>query len=554
MAGIIALYLRLSKEDEDIIDESNSISNQRRLLIDGLKKYGLENEQAQEYCDDGYSGKNFERPAVKRLLEDVRKGIISTILVKDFSRFGRDHIEVGNYIEKIFPFMNIRFISLNNHFDSIDYLGTTPDMDVSFQNLLYDYYSEETSQKIKATFKHLKQEGKYVSRNPLYGYKKSERDKHQLVIDEEAAKVVRRIFRMRIDGMNGGEISRWLNAEGVLSPSCYSEKVRNLKWSHVTDKKVWIPEIVNGIIKNEQYLGKLVAGKRNTIITGTNKRKLTGQEEWIAVNGTHEAIIDAETFQLAQEKQMPRKELNKVKPKEYYQSVIKGLVRCGGCRHKLTRKAQKNPAYYCKYYYYNHNDLCCETTFPEKVLLEIVLTAIHNLIYLLGNAEKLIYMQQGERQKANHEINQLIEKKKSMIERLENENFLLYEKFSEGKIVLEKYKELKEDNLQLIKTFEKEITEMENAVMQNQEKQYCILDLYHKELKSNDNTVLQSGSNETKVPKLVNYDSLNNSLSEDIVKSLVKNIYIYCNKRVEIEFNFKDEVDELLSKLDGIRK
>ena len=206
---IMALYLRLSKEDGDLVDESNSITNQRYILRKCAGEMPeADSLQVREYIDDGYSGKNFERPGIKQLLEDVRSGEIYGIIVKDFSRFGRNHIEVGNYIEKIFPLLDVRFIAVNNHFDSNDYLRITPDMDVAFENLMYDYFSEENSIKIRNDLFHKRMRGKYMASFAVYGYRKAEDDHNRLVVDEEAADVVRLIFELYIQCGVKAEVAR----------------------------------------------------------------------------------------------------------------------------------------------------------------------------------------------------------------------------------------------------------------------------------------------------------------------------------------------------------
>ena len=206
LLGVLAIYLRLSKEDYSNISEekseSNSIRNQRLLLHNYISNQEeLRKLQIMEYVDDGYSGKNFDRPEIIRLLEDARKSRIQCIIVKDFSRFGRDYVEVGNYIEKVFPFMGIRFIAVNNHFDSIALkAGEIPDMDFSFQNLIYEYYSVENSIKTKHVLKKRRQEGKYMSVYAPYGYLKDPQDKNRLIIDEEASKHIRDIFTWYLQG------------------------------------------------------------------------------------------------------------------------------------------------------------------------------------------------------------------------------------------------------------------------------------------------------------------------------------------------------------------
>lgn len=216
---ILALYLRLSKEDMDAADESNSITNQRRIL----RKYIEQRPEFQgfiikEYVDDGYSGRNFERPAMRELLEEVKAGKVYGIIVKDFSRFGRNFIEVGDYVEKIFPMLGVRFIAVNNQFDSITYEGITPDMDVSFQNLMYDYFSAENSVKIKNDLLNRRKRGKFLGTSAPLGYVKSPQGHNQLIIESEAAEIVKLIFKLYDECGVKAEVARYLNANHIPTP------------------------------------------------------------------------------------------------------------------------------------------------------------------------------------------------------------------------------------------------------------------------------------------------------------------------------------------------
>jgi DNA invertase Pin-like site-specific DNA recombinase len=212
----IGKYIRLSQEDRDLMKkesktESESISHQKALIqsyIDADKE--LQDAEQSEFFDDGYSGTNFDRPSFERLMERIKKGEINCVIVKDFSRFGRNYIELGDYLERIFPFLGVRFISINDHYDSRDYKGTTGGLDVVMKNIVYDYYSKDLSVKVKtAKYQKMKQ-GQYLGGHVPYGLMKDPQDKHKLIIDEEAAAVVREIFDMAIAGMRLIDMARTL--------------------------------------------------------------------------------------------------------------------------------------------------------------------------------------------------------------------------------------------------------------------------------------------------------------------------------------------------------
>ena len=213
----IAIYIRLSKEDDKLKIESNSITMQRILL----QKYVAENfvdYELSEFCDDGYTGTNFERPGMQAMLEKIRNGRINCVVVKDFSRFARDYIELGSYLEQIFPFLGVRFISINDNYDSKDYQGSIADIDVNFKNLLYDLYSKDLSEKVHSSLAIRKEKGQYISGNSPFGYDKDPKDRHALLIAEDEAEVVRRIFSLTVEGHTTTEITRMFNEAHVKTP------------------------------------------------------------------------------------------------------------------------------------------------------------------------------------------------------------------------------------------------------------------------------------------------------------------------------------------------
>ena len=191
----IAAYLRLSKEDEDMRDESNSISSQRMMIREYVRKH-FENFSWSEFSDDGYSGTNFRRPGVTDLLEQVKSGRIDCVIVKDFSRFSRDYIELGSYLDQIFPFLGVRFISLNDYYDSEKQKGSTADLGISFRGLMYDLYSRDLSMKVKASLHTRKEQGQYAMGNVPFGYERDQTDRHKLVIAKDEANYKRRIFSL----------------------------------------------------------------------------------------------------------------------------------------------------------------------------------------------------------------------------------------------------------------------------------------------------------------------------------------------------------------------
>lgn len=306
----IAIYLRLSKADEgagakggkrggDGAAESNSIAMQRILLRRYVAEHFMDYEIL-EFCDDGYTGMDFQRPGVQAMLEIAKNGGIHCIIVKDLSRFARDYVELGAYMEQIFPFLGIRFISVNDRYDSDGYQGGVAGLDVNFKNLLYDLYSRDLSKKVRSSLAIRKEQGKYVSANCPFGYGKSPDDRHALQVEEDEAQVVRQIFALALEGYSCREIAGALNEMQVRTPIEFKmEKGR----AHRTPKEggfSWSSGAVRHILKNEAYTGAIAQKKYDRDSVG-GKNRLRPRQEWLVAIDHHLAIIDGEAFGRAQE-------------------------------------------------------------------------------------------------------------------------------------------------------------------------------------------------------------------------------------------------------------
>lgn len=299
---IVALYTRMSKEDDDVgfsgnKEESNSITNQRMLLYDYLKtRPEFQGYEVKEFCDDGYSGKRLDRPQFNEMLNCVRQGEIHCIIVKDFSRFCRDYIEIGNYLEQLFPFMGIRFIAVTDNYDSKDGGKETVGLEVAFKNFIADFYSRDTSKKLRSVRSEMAKEGKFASANAPYGYLKSPEDKHKLIVDEEVAPVIRKIFQLKLAGLSAMKITKMLNEAGILSPAQYAlQKKRGVDWRRKNSISGWDSTKVIAILKDERYAGDMVSLKR-TLKGIYGKDTPIDKEDWVRVENTHEAIVSYEDF------------------------------------------------------------------------------------------------------------------------------------------------------------------------------------------------------------------------------------------------------------------
>ena len=338
----IVKYLRLSLEDEDMLDESNSITNQRIVIGQYIaSKNEFKNTEVLEFKDDGYSGTNFDRPGFQSMMELVRDGKVSTIIVKDLSRFGRNHIEVDTYLEQIFPFMNVRFIAINDNVDSMKYESGMPGIDVGFRNIINEHHSIDTSVKVKRTLIQRQKAGKYMGARAPYGYLKPDEDVTSLVINPETAPVVKMIFQ------NFSFILTWTHNFLLIQVTCQLSNIHSIKIflktgvKKTTEKYIWYPVTVRLILMTETYTGTTIGGKWKVASVGSNKHLKTKEEDWIVVEGTHEAIVSKEVFDAVQEKL----ELNSRKRSKTHNNnyPLKGLVKCGGCGQNLQHVTRCNP-------------------------------------------------------------------------------------------------------------------------------------------------------------------------------------------------------------------
>lgn len=332
-------------KDDTIKEDSNSIQMQRAMLESYVQR-NFSEYQLLEFSDDGYSGTNFNRPGVTELLELVKESAVDCIVVKDFSRFSRDYIELGSYLDQIFPFMGVRFISINDRYDSKDCCGGIGEMDVSFRHLLYDLYSKDLSVKIKSSFNARKDRGEYISANCPFGYEKAPYDKHMLLIEEDEAEIVRQIFSLTLSGYTSVDIAKKFNREGVRTPI----EFKIAKGKH---KKVpkggsfsWSSSSICAILRNEAYVGDMVHGKTEKELGGKNHLK--PRSEWKIYHNHHEAIIDRKTFALVQESRGVAYEKGK---KERH--PLTGTLVCACCGRNMVYRSGLNPYFTCPELYSN---------------------------------------------------------------------------------------------------------------------------------------------------------------------------------------------------------
>ena len=543
-----ALYLRLSKEDGDVAsgskNESNSIANQKSLIMDYLQSRP-EFRVVSIREDDGFSGTDFNRPAFQAMMEDVKKGVINCIIVKDLSRFGRNYIEVGRYLEKLFPMLGIRFIAVNDNYDSLE-ADTAHDIVVPFKNLINDSYCRDLSVKIRSHLAIKRKNGEFIRAFACYGYLKDENNRNQLVVDTYAGQVVKDIFRMKINGMSQYRIADALNEQGILSPMEYKKYLGSHFESSfkVNPKAVWTAKAVTRILTNEVYTGVLVQGKQTTPNHKVKVRQEVDETDWIRVENAHESLIDRVLFDIVQNL-MGRD--TRTSPNETQVFPLSGLVYCGDCGHPMVRKisryTKKEKADTAQTYGYF---LCSEKCgkggcswhrISENDLMGAVLGAVNLHI------QKVLDVQEALKQIENAPSRQLMiqkyqerlsmkEEERKKAERLK---IGIYEDLKDGLLDKEEYQKLKAE-------FDSRIAEADTAV---------------KELKRQITEL--EGSRSANAPWMIYFQQFGRleQLTRWAAAIIINKILVYEDNRIKITFNFEadlNRIQEILSAAEEHKK
>lgn len=399
MAWNVAVYLRLSKEDNESI-ESNSIVNQRELVEQYISSKS-DLELVDYYIDDGYSGTNFNRPGFERLLQDMKNKKINCIIVKDLSRFARNHIEADMYFENIFPVLNIRFISVIENIDSFENPDSMDNLIVPFKNLLNDAYAKDISKKVKSALTAKRLNGEFIGTSATYGYIKNPKDKHKLIIDEEASKHVVQIFNGIIEGKTVSEIANELNKNNILTPAAYKRKNEPESNNIETDKR-WNAKMINKMLKDRIYVGDLIQGKKKVENYRSHKLITTKKDEWIIIQNNHESIISKDKFDKVQE----IIEKNKCARSNEEKDLFYRFLKCSDCGESFTLRRVKNYEYYhCTSYV--RNGSCTSHSIRKDKLVELVIEEINKKFkrnkidtltrdILLKNIDSIIIFQNGK--------------------------------------------------------------------------------------------------------------------------------------------------------------
>ena len=519
----VAIYIRLSREDGDK-EESDSVGNQRKLLTEYVAKkedfilYDI-------YVDDGYSGTNFNRPSFQKMIADIEDGKVNCVVVKDLSRFGRDYIDTGRYLERYFPELGVRFISVT---DSIDSMKQAYDMLLPIKNIFNEQYARDISKKIQATVKSKQKAGEFIGAFTSYGYKKSPVDKNKLVIDDYAADVVRRIFSLYIQGYGKQRIAKLLNSEGILCPAEY-KKVNGENYKNcnrLESTTYWSYSTINSILHREMYVGNMVQGTKHQRMR--SKQKKMPKEEWIIVENTHEPIIDKETWEKAQSLLQKRtRELDL----ETNKNIFAGFVKCGDCGRAMTknmwRRADGSKTYslYCGTYKRNGKQYCTPHTLPMAVLKDIVLGDLKAIVDSVDNLKELVQSQSFTASKVKRIADTELSKIKAELERVKRLKKSIYEDYREELISKEEFLSYREDYLKKEELYSKQIEALEE--------------------KKKDN-VTEDVFETPWLKRLLELKDIE-TLDRDIVVEMISEIKVYENRKIKITYNFGNELEHLFS-------
>lgn len=438
-------YVRLSREDGDK-EESNSVTGQKDLIRDYMTRHPELRECGMK-VDDGFTGSNFDRPAFQEMMAEVKAGNINCIVVKDLSRFGRDHLEAGDYLERIFPFLGVRFIAINDNYDSLNSNAESDELIVPFKNLINEAYCRDTSIKIRSQLEIKRKRGDFIGSFAVFGYRKDPADHHHLLVDEYAADVVRDIFRWKLEGLSAGDIAIRLNDDGIPTPMDYKQS-QGINYStsfRIKEKSEWSAGMILRILKNPVYIGVLEQGRVTTPSYRVKRLVNKPREEWAVVENCHEAIIGRYDFESVQKVlALDARTTESGKTVD----LFSGMVNCGECGGAMIRKTV--PSGKKKYTYFvcathKNEKTCFSHSIRDAALAEIVLDFLKKHIRdVIDLADLLALTDTAQLQKAKvQKLRERLDAKEAEIDRFHRLLCSLYENLADGLIDQSEYQNLK---------------------------------------------------------------------------------------------------------------
>ena len=514
-------YIRLSKEDlKKGKDDSNSVKNQRDLLNDFYQKHIEEFESVSEYVDDGHTGTDANRENFQRLLADVMSGKINCVVVKDLSRFARNYSDAGSLIDNLFVQMGVRFISLAENVDSFTNPDSVSNIIVPITNVMNDNYCYQTSKKIRQVFDYKRRNGQYIGAFAPYGYIKHPKDKHKLIVDPDAAETVKLIFSLFLQGTSKRAIALHLNEHGVPSPSAY----KLLKGLPVStrgyDEPMWGGRMIHAILTNPTYTGDLAQGRSRVKSYKVHQIETVPREEWVEVAGTHEAIIDYETFDKVQ---ALLKRDTRTSPEGRKVHLFSGFLKCADCGRAVTRCVSKNNHVYyaCSTYKNRSRTACTMHSIKHERLEAAVLFGIQYQVHLaVSYSEAITCINSAPTKKSqSFRLDELITTKEKELAKITRYKQSLYQDWKDGEITQQDYRSMKAD-------YERQVAALSDVL----------------ERLTAERAELANGV-DNEHPALVAFMKYQNidKLTREALIDLVDHIKVYENGNISVKCKFADE-------------
>ena len=532
-----AAYVRLSVEDSGK-PGADTIEGQKNLLLHfiendkSLALYGL-------FCDNGRTGTDFERPEFEKLMEAVKHGEVDCIVVKDLSRFGRNYKETGNYLERIFPFLGVRFIAVNDGFDTLTAERGADGYLVPLKNLINEVYSKDISKKICSALSTKQKTGDFIGAWAPYGYRKCADNPHKLEPDEATAPVVRQIFQWRVDGMSVTRIAKKLNDSGIPSPSAYLYNTGVCK-TEKYNGAIWHIQAVKIILTRQVYIGHMVQGTKRQSFYENRRQYKKPQEEWVIVENTHEPIIDRDTFEKVQEIMRQRNEeyfekLGRFSHLETTENILKGLICCADCKRPLVR--YKNVSHNKKLWYTficqtHSNDItsCPKKNIREDALIPMLMQAIQTQIELAADMDELVRRVNSspKHRKRTADLQGRLDNAKKALKRYNNLYDSLYQNYVDKLMTEQEYITLKS-------RYKAEAEEAERLIEA----------LTRQQAEESEHTP------ENRFLTAFGSFKGEDTLTKEMAQALIERVYVDGNSNIEIVFRYRDEYRALCTYLEG---
>lgn len=517
----VAAYTRLSRDDGDKA-ESDSIGSQKEII----RAFVRDRDDmviVKEYVDDGYSGVNFDRPDFQQMLADIKAKRINCVICKDLSRFARNYIDSGRYLEKIFPFMGVRFIAITDNYDSNGDKSQSDSLIIPFKNLINDAYCKDISMKIRSQLDIKRKTGDFIGAFAPYGYRKDPENKNRLLVDENAAGVVELIFKLRLQGLSNSRIADRLNSMGIPSPMEYKRSMgeRYESGFRVNDRATWNAVSVRRVLTDRVYLGTLTQHKRGTPNYKIKKEVQYGQEDWIIIEKSHDPIISEPDFLTVQS--LLQRDV-RVAPEQDTTHLFAGFVYCGDCNHCMTRKVV--PSHGKKYYYFvcsthKAGEGCSSHSFSEAKLNKIVFNLVRDQINIVAKIDQLLTsiaaLPESQRNIFNYDAQ--ITKLNAEIERYKNLKLNLYSDMADGIISKEEYLEFRAGYDHRIDTCQQALGKIEKERRQ----------------------AVDNNSQYVEWIEIFKQYGNITELHRAVIVNLIERIIIYDSSHIEVVFRYQDE-------------